>query len=324
MDHVRFPYRSRSHLALLHVISESGAWERHGLEVDYKNYISSEDAHRDLPTGDVEFVGGNHVSTYAHRARGDKWVYLGQTVNSVNHSLCVRPDSGIFSIQDLRGKKFVVGGSHPSLNDWLFLKQKGLDPDRDDYEVINAVPMKKGSMDAAPGKEIRVSKWEWVESGKADASFLSPLQSVIARRKGLRVIELEPLPMINFTTISTSLGFAEKHPDLVDRFLKGMMEGIAYFKTQPEAAKRLVKESNMAKGELDDEMVDVVYAELSRIVEPRLYPSMGAIANVYQEAIRQDEDARKVDPLSLWDLHYVRRIDDSGFIDKLYGNRNAR
>ena len=102
------------------------------------------------------------------------------------------------------------------------------------------------------------------------------------------------------------------------------MEGIAFFKTQPEASKRLVKESNMTKGTMDDEMVDVVYAELSRIVEPRLYPSMGAIANVYQEAIRQDEDARKVDPLSLWDLHYVRRIDDSGFIDKLYGNRNAR
>ena len=324
MDHVRFPYRSRSHLALLHAISESGAWERHGLEVDYKNYISSDDAHRDLPTGEVEFVGGNHVSTYAHRARGDKWVYLGQTVNSVNHNLCVRPDSGIFSLQVLRDRKFVVGGSHPSLNDWLFLKQRGLDVDHDDYEMINAVPVKKGSMDAEKGVEVRVSKWEWVESGKADACFLSPLQSVIARRKGLRVVELEPLPMINFTTVSSSLGFAEKHPDLVDRFLKGLIEGIAFFKTQPEAAKRFVKESNMTKGSMDDEMVDVVYAELSRIVEPRLYPSMDAVANVYQEAIRQDADAKKVDPLSLWDLHYIRRIDDSGFVDALYANRNAR
>lgn len=327
MDHVRFPYRSRSHLALLHVISECGAWERHGLEVDYDKYISSEDAHRDLPTGEVEFVGGNHVSTYAHRARGDKWVYLGQTVNSVNQSLCVRPDSGIFSIQDLRGKKFVAGGSHPSLNDWLFLRQKGLDVDRDDYEMINTVQMKKGSMDAepAPGGKERMPKWEWVKTGKADACFLTPLQSAFARKNGMRVVELEPLPMINFTTVSSSLDFVEKHPDLVDRFLKGLIEGIAYFKTQPEASKRLIKVSGMAGREpLDDEMADIVYSELSRIVEPRLYPSMDAVANVYQEAIRQDADAKKVSPLSLWDLHHIRRIDDSGFIDALYGNRNAR
>jgi ABC-type nitrate/sulfonate/bicarbonate transport system substrate-binding protein len=322
MDHVSFPYRSRSHLALLHVISESGAWERHGLEVAYKNFISSGDAHRDLPAGNIEFVGGNHVSTYGHRARGDTWVYLGQTVNCVNHRLCVRPDSGIFSIQDLRQKKFVVGGSHPSLNDWLFLKQRGLDVDHDDYEMVNAVQLKKGSMDfEEKAGEIRIAKWEWVKSGKADACFLTPLQSVIAEKQGLKVIDLEPLPMINFTTVSSSQGFVEKHPDLVERFLKGIIEGIAFFRTQPEAAKRLIKESRMSHGTLDDEMVEVVYNELVRVVDPRLYPAMDAIMNVYQEGVRQDADAKKVNPLSLWDLHYVRRIDDSGFVKALYGNR---
>ena len=39
MDHVNFPYRSSSHLALMHVISESGAWERQGLRVDYDKPI---------------------------------------------------------------------------------------------------------------------------------------------------------------------------------------------------------------------------------------------------------------------------------------------
>src|SRR5262245_8351006 len=85
MDRVAFPYRSSSHLVLLHVVAESGAWEKHGLDVDYDRHISSGDAHRAVPAGEVEFVGGNHVSTYGHRARGDSWVYLGQTVNQVNH-----------------------------------------------------------------------------------------------------------------------------------------------------------------------------------------------------------------------------------------------
>ena len=153
MDKISFPYRSSSHLALLHVVSESGSWEKHNLDVDYDWKISATEAHRDIPTSDVEFVGGNHVSTYGYRARGDNWVYLGQTITQVNHKLCVRPDSGISGIADLRGKKVGVRGSHPALNDWVFLKQRGLDVDRGDIELINQVVIKKGQMDAEPGQD---------------------------------------------------------------------------------------------------------------------------------------------------------------------------
>ena len=60
MDKVHFPCRSDSHLAFLHVVGESGSWEKHGLQVEYDNYISSEDAHKNIANGTVEFVGGNH------------------------------------------------------------------------------------------------------------------------------------------------------------------------------------------------------------------------------------------------------------------------
>ena len=94
MDKISFPYRASSHLVLLHVINESGAWAKHGLDVNYDFQILKNDAHRAVANGEVEFVGGNHISTYGHRARGDDWVYLGQTVNSYNLTLCVRADSG--------------------------------------------------------------------------------------------------------------------------------------------------------------------------------------------------------------------------------------
>ena len=44
MDHIAFPYRSASHLALLHVIAESGAWEKYGLDVAYNQRIARADA----------------------------------------------------------------------------------------------------------------------------------------------------------------------------------------------------------------------------------------------------------------------------------------
>jgi ABC-type nitrate/sulfonate/bicarbonate transport system substrate-binding protein len=320
MDHISFPYRAAAHLSVLHVISESGAWEKHGVEVDYDRHINSTDSHGFLTSGAVDFVGGNHVSPYAHSARGSDWAYLGQTINYVNHRLCVRVDSGIAGVGDLKEKKIGTRGSHPELNDWLFLKQRGLDVDRDDIELINQLNIPKGEMDAVPGEEEkgRPEKWELVRDGVIDATLLTPPQSMIAERAGLKIIDLEPLPMIHFTTLSTSQKFVQSHPDVVERFIKGLLEGIAFFKKEPEKAKKIIKERHTSEGQMDDEMVAVVYSELARALEPKLYPTMPAIHNVYQEAMRQDAEAKTINPLSLWDLHFVKKLDDSGFVDALY------
>ncbi len=325
MDQVAFPYRSSSHLVLLHVVAESGAWEKHGISVDYDRHISSGDAHRAVPTAEVEFVGGNHVSTYGHRARGDSWVYLGQTVNQVNHQLVVRADLEINGLADLHGRKVVTRGSHPSLNDWLYLKQHGLDVDRDDIELFNPMKIKKGSMDAVDPtlKEKTPPLWHFVRDRVADATLLGPPASLFAKAAGLKVIDIEPLPMIQFTTVSSSLGFVEKHPDIVEKFLKGLIEGIHYFKTRPEELIKIIRDRATKHGQMNTEQATVTYQSLASILEPKLYPKMQAIANVYEEAIRQDKDAKKINPMELWDLHHLRRLDDMGFVDALYGKRNA-
>jgi ABC-type nitrate/sulfonate/bicarbonate transport system substrate-binding protein len=324
MDNVAFPYRSSSHLVLLHVIAESGAWAKHGVDVDYDRYISSTDAHSMVPSGEVAFVGGNHVSTYGHRARGDSWVYLGQTVNQVNHQLVVRPNSGINGLSDLTGRKVGTRGSHPSLNDWLYLKQHGLDSDREDIELVQGTKLKKGSMDAADEKEKAKAPplWHGVRDGTIDACLLAPPASLFAKAAGLKVIDVEPLPMIQFTTVSSSLGFVEKHPDIVDRFLKGLLEGIAFFKTKPEESIKIIMERATKHGQMNLEQATITHQALANILEPKLYPTMKAISNVYEEAVRQDKDARKVNPLALWDLHPLRRLDDQGFMDGLYGRSN--
>ena len=51
MDKVNFPYRSDSHLPFLHVVHDSGSWEKHGLDVNYDYEITSEDAHKNVANG---------------------------------------------------------------------------------------------------------------------------------------------------------------------------------------------------------------------------------------------------------------------------------
>ena len=67
------------------------------------------------------------------------------------------------------------------------------------------------------------------------------------------------------------------------------------------------------------EQAAITHKSMAGILEPKLYPRMQAIANVYEEAIRQDKDAKKINPMELWDLHHIRRLDYFGFVDQLYG-----
>ncbi len=318
MDHVQYPYRSSSHLVLMHVINECGAWERHGLVVDYDKGINRDDAHKLVPTGEVEFVSGNHVSTYAARARGDTWAYLGQTISKNNLSLVTRPDIGIEKLEDVRKRKFGSRGRHPGLNTWLYLKQNGLDPDTDQVEIIREerVELPDGTF-----KLNRKSLMEMLKDGDIDACFMTLPNKEFAQREGLKVIDLVPQDMVFFMTVSSSMKMVEERPDIVERMLKGVLEGIAFFKTEREKTIQIIMDKHKKEGDLDRQTAELLYDDFAPILEPRLYPGLNAIANVYQEALKQDEkagDAARIHPLALWDFHFLREIDDSGFIDDLY------
>jgi hypothetical protein len=51
---------------------------------------------------------------------------------------------------------------------------------------------------------------------------------------------------------------------------------------------------------------------------PKPYPDHEAVANAYKLCCMKNPEAEEQSPLALWDLHYLRRLDNSGFIDKLY------
>lgn len=335
MDKIAFPYRSSTHLPFLHVVAESGAWERHGLEVEYNKRISSGRAHDAVLKGDVEFVGGNHLSPYGHRARGDRWVFIGQTVNYVpGRKLVVRADSGIERIEDLRGKVVGSRGNHPRYNDWLQLKQHGLDVDRDEvglvdqFQAVGGRAVHEAKVDGTAARAIADANpdieataeplWRLVLDKRIDGAFLQVPQCLFAAEAGLKTVEIDRMPMIYFTTISSSLRFVESHPDIVERFLKALIEGVHFFKTQPERSMQIIKDRYKLDGNMDVAMAERTYADMAAALEPALYPSPRAIENVYEEAVREDEDAAGINPMALWDLHYLRKIDDSGFVDRLY------
>jgi hypothetical protein len=68
----------------------------------------------------------------------------------------------------------------------------------------------------------------------------------------------------------------------------------------------------------DDDEWNCFYENQAESLEKVPYPSIEAIQNVFALAVKCDPEIKEFNPLALWDLHYVKEIDDSGYIRTLY------
>ena len=66
------------------------------------------------------------------------------------------------------------------------------------------------------------------------------------------------------------------------------------------------------------------YDHYAREYDTRLLPELEAIKNVYKLACMAYPGSEKVNPTELWDLHWLREVLDSGFMQGLYGPSAGR
>ena len=70
----------------------------------------------------------------------------------------------------------------------------------------------------------------------------------------------------------------------------------------------------------DDEYYIHLQREWAKLLSKKPYPLPAAIQNVYDLDVGKDPKMHHIGPMEPWDLHYLRKIDDSGFIDQLYAS----
>ena len=305
---LRIIYRSNSHAPLWLVADKSGSWQKNGLDVDTSPQLVREKAVESLKNGHVDLISGNHHNLYVRNAKsGEDFVHLAQATNNwTENKLIVTP--GIRSVQDLRGKKIVAEKltSHAGLNVWLFLKQEGLDADRGDVELVEL----RGSSE---------ERWRRVLAGEFAGTFVTIPHDARAAKAGAHVITVPAIPMIRGVTLTTTMTFVKHHPDEIGLLTKGFVDAIHFFLTRRHETLEILKEhaSPILKLQTDGE-VEALYDEWAQSLERKPYPKLEAIANVFQLAVRRDTEVSSYNPLALWDTHFIRELDDSGYIDRLY------
>jgi ABC-type nitrate/sulfonate/bicarbonate transport system substrate-binding protein len=303
---IRGVYRSGSHLPLWEVLKETGIWEKVGLELSSFEYCAKPpDAEKALFKGDIDFISGDHLTPYGLVAQGKPIVSIASPVNAQNASVASREP--IKSLQDLRGKRITDtpmegrdGGFHHGRgNHMMYLIRSGIG--------INEVNWVE--------HEGSDAQFEALKSGKADARFFSGTGDRY-KELGFHILPLGPLPMINGPTLTTSYTVLHKKTDLGERLVKAMVLGIHFTKTQRAKTERILEKLNKKTGE------SYSYRSFERMPK-KPYPDPQGVINAHELGCIKSPEAKEVSAMALWDLHYLRQLDNSGFINKLYNRPEA-
>jgi hypothetical protein len=289
-------------------MDKAGIWAQVGVESIGLDYCADPpDAEAALFEGKIDFISGNHITPYALLARGSPIVCIASPVNSVSDCLVSRDQIG--SLAELRGRRIVdrplhsrkSGMHHPTGNHILYLLKAGLR--LEDVTWID--------LDESRSKLLE-RQIEMLRSGQADATFSMGNRDDYLRA-GLRVLDLDPLPMINGPTITTSLDRLRRDDLLGERLVKAMVLGIHFAQTRREETELILE----ALRRREPEAGRVSYQGVERM-PAKPYPDAEGISNAYALCLMQKPEAGDVNPLTLWDLHYLRELDHSGFIDSLW------
>jgi hypothetical protein len=317
-DKIRLLSSAISHMPLLFTLRDSGVTQKYGFdfEVDIAGFSSRERPARPMSKrasllleGQYEFLSGLHHQTYEHRAKGDKrFVYLAQTQNDWDDRLIARRE--ITQLKDLEGKRILNNGNPaPCVMGNLI-------------ETLRGAGVDAGKIDFVSVEETEVQRYlalEMLERGEVDAAQVDIPFDLVGRKRGFNVLRVPERPVIHNTTICTSMEFVRRNEEKTLAFLKALLEAVWFFKNRPEAVREILTRelAPLLHLQSQDE-IEYLQTEWSRLLLQKPYPHPLAIWNVYNLDVAGNPEVNFIAPLEIWDLHYLREIDDSGFIDRLY------
>jgi ABC-type nitrate/sulfonate/bicarbonate transport system substrate-binding protein len=290
---------------VLWIAQERGLFAKHGVDMEVVYLRSSPLQMTALSTGEVHFASSGGSPFLFAVAGGQDLKVIASQSNRLSYHLVVRPE--IKAAKDLRGKRFgvtTIGGT-TWMATYLALEHLGLDANRDQIS-INGL-----------GNQTILA--QAVEAGNIDATLLDPFLSRGPKSKGLPVlIDLNhaQIPFMN-SAIAVSGNFLREHPDIVDAVLKALLEAQAF--VAAPANRSLVLQTMSRHMKLSNPaLLDEGYQDLQVGVEKRPYAQLDGLRNIQRMMATLNPKVSRVRIEDFIDNRFVRKLDESGYIDALY------
>jgi ABC-type nitrate/sulfonate/bicarbonate transport system substrate-binding protein len=200
----------------LWIAQEKGFFKKNGINIDL-THIPTNQAVQALVGGKVNFVTAGPQILEAALAGSDT-VYIMGPLNTFVLSLYSKPE--INGIKGLAGKTIGATnkGTPTDIAGHILLKQNGLTPDVDvKFAYLKELPALVGAL----------------KQGIIDAALITAPSTLIARGFGLKELVNVTALRIPFVqhAVGTTRSYINAHPDLVRRFVRSAVEGLAYMRS---------------------------------------------------------------------------------------------
>jgi ABC-type nitrate/sulfonate/bicarbonate transport system substrate-binding protein len=285
---------------LLKVIDRSALWRKHGIDVKTIYLSSGTLMAQTLSSGDIGIAGFDTPAMLNLALAGNSLKVIAVPINRLEPLFVVR--SSIKSPADLRGKKVTISrfGSGSDIMTRVALRYWKLDPDKDvSFFQSGNTPTRTAALIA----------------GHMDAALVSStgVAKIVATGCCRVLADLSELPLefANYGVV-VSGALLKNQRDNVKRFLQALIEGIHTFKTKPEVARAVLRESN---GEAE---VGPLYERLTKSFRDFPSPESRGIQNVI-DALPTPK-ARGAKAGDFMDTTLMDEIRKSGFMEKLSQN----
>jgi hypothetical protein len=302
MDSLTLAYRDEDRTPVIFAIREMAKRHYH-LDVRIVRIQAGDEYEAALFNGAADILIEHLEYLYDEAAKGKKITFFCAPSKGGGLDLVVPRD--IQSVDALRGKIMAVRSHGQPHAVTLWLRMLGLE---NDVRVV-----------IVPDKDVgRWGQWKKLTSGECGATFMSPLYLPDALNAGLKVLEVPDIPIVGHFAQACLAEFARKNSPVMRAYVQSVLHALVWLTRCPGEALAALAPELKACMELDDaselkRRFDAVVSGL-RI---RPYPTPQAIANTYEIAVIEYPAAKGLNPLSLWDLHWVKQLDDAGFIDAL-------
>jgi ABC-type nitrate/sulfonate/bicarbonate transport system substrate-binding protein len=302
MQRLTLAYRDTDRLPVILAIHEM-AQRHYDLDVRIARIKGAAAYEAAVFDGSADVIIEHLEYLYEQAAKGKKVTFFCAPSKGGGLELVVRQP--LQSVEELRGRTMAVRSHGQPYAVTLWLRMMGLES-----EVATVI---------VHDDEVgRWGQWKKVLTGECVATFISPLYLEPALAAGLKVLPVPEIPIVGHFAQACLSEFASKEPAIMTTYVKGVLHALAWLTTRPDEARATLAEDLKAGMNLASD------AELKRHFDPvvhglktKPYPSPDAITNTYEIATLEYPGAKGLNPLSLWNLHWVKELDDGGFIDSL-------
>src|SRR4029077_6055945 len=277
-------------------------FEEKRIDVDVVLIESGTTTIQALVAGETQIAMGGGTVAVSSALAGADLISIASLESRLPYGLLAQKE--IKTLEQLKGKRHAISrfGSIADLGSRLILQRFGLAPDKD----ITFLQIGRTSTRLAA-----------LSSRTVDSTILTPEFFLLAKKAGFTILVDPTQYQIDFPQLEiiTTRSFVKSRPDVVTRYLRSIIEGIHLFKQEREPSIRALAKYLRIQ---DRETLEEVYRIYSKLSQPIPYPPPSAIQTQLTWMAERDPRAKNAKPEQFIDGSFLREIEKSGFVAKLY------